>query len=368
MTKVAETVLEVDLGALRHNYEFLRSTLRPGTKFIAVVKAFAYGHDSRIIAPFLEKLGVDYFAVAYTSEGIELREAGVRTPIMVLHPQHVHFNSIIDSQLEPCIYSRRVLSLFLETARSRNIKTYPVHLKFNTGLNRLGFEEKEVAALVYQLGQQQYIRAASLFSHLAASEDLNEEAFTRNQIELFKTMAAAFEKQAGYKPLLHQCNTSGILCYPDAHFDMVRSGIGLYGYGNDETKDKLLRRVGTLKTIISQIHHLEKGESLGYNRGYIAEHSTVTATLPLGHADGIGRQYGKGKAFVNINGKKAPIIGNVCMDMLMVDITGIDCQEGDEVIVYGGFPTAEEFAATAGTISYELITGISRRVKRIYTE
>ncbi|MGS2762521.1 alanine racemase [Sinomicrobium sp. M5D2P9] len=368
MSKVAETVLEVDLGALRHNYEYLKSTLRPGTKFIAVVKAFAYGHDSSKIAPFLEKLGVDYFAVAYTSEGIELREAGIRTPVMVLHPQSVHFDDLVDYHLEPCIYSNRILSLFLETAKMRSLEAYPVHLKFNTGLNRLGFDESEVEQTVLALGRQTNIKAASLFSHLAASEDPDEETFTQNQIIAFQRIAGTFEKLAGYKPLLHQSNTSGILCHPEARFDMVRSGIGLYGYGNDEIKDKLLRPVGTLKTVISQIHQLEKGDSLGYNRGYIAERTTITATLPLGHADGIGRQYGKGRGYVSVNGHKAPIIGNVCMDMLMIDITGIDCKEGDEVIVYGKNPTAEEFAATANTISYELITGISRRVKRVYIQ
>lgn len=368
MSKVAETVLEVDLGALRHNYEFLKSTLRPGTKFIAVVKAFAYGHDSRRIAPFLEKLGVDYFAVAYTSEGIELREAGIQTPVMVLHPQSVHFDDLADHRLEPCIYSHRILSLFLETAKTRKMDAYPVHLKFNTGLNRLGFGEHEVEGVVTALQEQTNIKAVSLFSHLAASEDPDEEVFTRNQIAAFRRIADNFEKLAGYRPLLHQSNTSGILCHPDARFDMVRSGIGLYGYGNDEIKDRLLRPVGSLKTVISQIHQLEKGDSLGYNRGYIAEKTTMTATLPLGHADGIGRQYGKGKGCVSVNGQKAPIIGNVCMDMLMIDVTGIDCKEGDEVIVYGKNPTAEEFAATANTISYELITGISRRVKRVYIE
>lgn len=368
MSKVAETVLEVNLGALRHNYNYLKSTLRPGTKFIAVVKAFAYGHDSRRIAPFLEKLGVDYFAVAYTSEGIELREAGVQTPVMVLHPQSVHFDDLADYKLEPCIYSERILSLFLETAKTTKLEAYPVHLKFNTGLNRLGFDENDVERIVPVLKGQTNIKAVSLFSHLAASEDPDEEVFTRNQITAFQRIADNFEKLAGYKPLLHQSNTSGILCHPEARFDMVRSGIGLYGYGNDDIKDKLLRPVGTLKTVISQIHRLEKGDSLGYNRGYIAEKPTVTATLPLGHADGIGRQYGKGRGYVSVNGQKAHIIGNVCMDMLMIDITGINCKEGDEVIIYGISPTAEEFAATANTISYELLTGISRRVKRIYIE
>lgn len=369
MQKVAETVLEIDLGALRHNYEYLKSTLRPGTKFIAVVKAFAYGHDATKIAPFLEKLGVDYFAVAYTSEGIELREAGIRTPVLVLHPQSVHFDSLIDHSLEPCIYSDHVMARFLEIAKARGVKDHPVHLKFNTGLNRLGFGEKDAERVFTAISGNRSVKVASVFSHLAASEDPDEDHFTRSQIDAFRRIAAIFENIAGYRPLLHQSNTSGILCHPEAQFDMVRSGIGLYGYGNDEIQNRHLRPIGTLKTVISQIHRLEKGDSLGYNRAFIAEKTTLTATLPLGHADGIGRPYGNGKGRVRINGRYAPIIGNVCMDMLMVDVTDINCREGDEVVVYGkGHPTAEEFAATAGTIPYELITGISRRVKRVYIE
>ncbi|UGU18282.1 alanine racemase [Sinomicrobium kalidii] len=366
MPEVAETVLEIDLGALRANYEYLRSTLRPETRFMAVVKAFAYGHDATKIAPYLEQLGVDYFAVAYTSEGIELREAGIKTPILVLHPQSVHFNRLVDYSLEPCIYSDYVMTGFLETAKARKLSDYPVHLKFNTGLNRLGFDEGDAEKVFAAISRNPSLKVASVFSHLAASEDPDEVSFTRSQIDAFLRIAAVFEDIEGYRPLLHQCNTSGILCYPEAQFDMVRSGIGLYGYGNDSEKGKHLCPVGTLKTVISQIHLLKKGDSLSYNRAFVAEKPTRTATLPLGHADGIGRQYGNGRGYVRINGKYAPIIGNVCMDMLMVDITHIDCREGDEVVVYGKNPTAAEFAATAGTISYELITGISRRVKRVY--
>jgi alanine racemase len=201
---------------------------------------------------------------------------------------------------------------------------------------------------------------------LAASEDLNEKEFTLNQIEKFKSIAENITKVMGYKPLLHICNTSGILNYPEAHFDMVRSGIGLYGFGNSEKENKNFKPIGTLKTIISQIHEIEKGESVGYNRAFKTEAFLRTATLPIGHADGIGRQYGKGKGFVIINNKRAHILGNVCMDMIMVDVTNIDCEEGDEVLVFGPNSTAENLAETANTISYELITAISQRVKRSY--
>jgi alanine racemase len=201
---------------------------------------------------------------------------------------------------------------------------------------------------------------------LAASEDLNERAFTLYQIETFKTIAENFIDRIGYKPMLHTCNTSGILNYPEAHFDMVRSGIGLYGFGNSEKENQNLIPIASLKTIISQIHKIEKGESVGYNRAFKSPGFLKTATLPIGHADGIGRQYGNGKGYVIINGQQAPIIGNVCMDMIMVNITDIDCNEGDEVIVFDAKSTAENLAETTGTISYELITGISQRVNRVF--
>ncbi|WP_461532577.1 alanine racemase [Sinomicrobium sp.] len=366
MSKVTETVFEVDLNALRHNFEYLRSKLQPGTKFLAVVKAYAYGHGAPTTALFLEELGVDYFAVAYTGEGIELREAGVQAPVIVLHPQPTHFEDILRYKLEPSLYSKGVLQRFASVAEIRGLHEYPVHLKFNTGLNRLGFDSGDVEKVVAFIKQHTAVKPVSLFSHLAASEDPKELDFSRSQISDFKQIAERFESLAGFRPLLHQCNTSGILCYPEAHFDMVRSGIGLYGYGNSPEYSTQLQPVGSLKSVISQLHRLEKGQSLGYNRGFIAEKTTVTATLPIGHADGIGRQYGKGKSSVLVNGQVAPILGNVCMDMLMIDVTDIDCREGDEVIIFGKNHSAEELAASAGTISYELITAISRRVKRVY--
>lgn len=365
MPKARETVLEIDLDALAHNYKYLRSKLQEDVKFMAVVKASGYGSEVVEIAKKLVELGVDYFAVAYTSEGIALRKAGIETPIQVLHPQSVNFEEIIENCLEPSLYSKFVLEEFIKTAERLEQKQYPVHIKFNTGLNRLGFSEKETAVVSEFLKNTEAVKAKSLFSHLAASEDWREREFTLMQIHTFRKIAIKLYDELGYRPLLHICNTSAIINYPKAHFDMVRSGIGLYGFGNDETEDQKLRPIGTLKTIISQIHQLEKGESLGYNRAFLAEKTTKTATLPIGHADGINRQYGNGRGGVFINGKYAPIIGNVCMDMIMVDVTGIDCEEGDEVIIFGGPQHATEFASKGKTISYELITGISQRVKRV---
>ncbi|RED50694.1 alanine racemase [Seonamhaeicola aphaedonensis] len=366
MLKAQETVLEIDLNALKHNFKHLKSKLNNNTKFLAVVKAFGYGSDAIEIAKYLQNLNVDYFAVAYANEGVDLRKAGISKPILVLHPLTSNFKAIIEYCLEPSLYNIKVLNEFIEVAAKENQTNYPVHIKFNTGLNRLGFNKNDLDQIVTKLKNTSSVKVKSIFSHLAASEDLDEKAFTLNQIETFKTIAQNFIEAIGYKPILHTCNTSGILNYPEAHFDMVRSGIGLYGFGNSEKENKNLKPIASLKTVISQIHKIDRGESVGYNRAYKSAGFVKTATLPIGHADGIGRQYGNEKGYVIINGKQAPIIGNVCMDMIMVNVTDIDCKEGDEVIVFDTISTAENLAQTAGTISYELITSISQRVKRIF--
>ena len=368
MPKARETVLEIDLNALEHNYKYLRSKVDKDVKLMAVIKAYAYGNDALAIAEKIGALGADYLAVAYTAEGIALRKAGIELPILVLHPQSINFKELVENCLEPSIYSKFVLKAFIKTAEELNQKNYPVHLKFNTGLNRLGFAPAETDMVGELLKQTTSIKAASFFSHLAASEDWREREFTLKQIHMFQKMAIKLFDELGYQPLLHICNTSGIINYPEAAFDMVRTGIGLYGFGNEELQDQKLRPIGTLKTIISQIHELEKGDTVGYNRAFVAKGQTKTATLPIGHADGINRQYGNGRAGVYVNDNYAPIIGNVCMDILMIDITGIECEEGDEVIVFGGPQHVTRLAEKGNTISYELITGISQRVKRLLIE
>ncbi len=366
MDKVGETTLEISLSALAHNYRYLKSTLNGETKFLAVVKAFAYGSDMVAVASKLETLGVDYFAVAYVKEGVLLREAGITSPILVLHPQETNFEQLIASCLEPSLYSPRILRSFLATAKAHKQTNYPVHLKFNTGLNRLGFWENDVAYIIKTLGAEKALRITSVFSHLAASEDEAEKAFSLGQIKTFTTITENLNSQLGYMPMRHLLNTSGIINYPQAQFDMVRSGIGLYGFGNDKTIDRVLRPVVTLKTIISQLHKIEPGETVGYNRAFTANGYGMTATLPIGHADGISRHYGHGKTTVYINGQAAPIIGNVCMDMIMVDVTHIPCKEGDEVLVFGrAEQSAEAFAQSGNSISYEILTAISQRVKRV---
>jgi alanine racemase len=368
MAKAGETILEIDLSALENNYRYLRSQIQPETKFMAVVKAYAYGSDAQAIALRLQELGADYFAVAYVNEGIFLRKAGITQPILVLHPQQVSFDIMIDHCLEPSIYSKKILSGFISTAQEMKVENYPVHLKFNTGLNRLGFSLEDIPEISNTFKHQTAIKAIAVLSHLAASEDLNEAEFTKSQLSLFKKICDETDVAFPEKPLKHVLNTSGIINYPEAQYDMVRSGIGLYGYGNHLDVDEQLKPVGTLKTIIAQLHTIPAGETVGYNRKYRSNSPTTTATLPLGHADGIGREYGHGKTYVSVHGKKAPIIGNVCMDMIMVDVTGIDCSEGDEVIVFGKGLPATEFSETANTISYELLTGLSQRINRVIIE
>ena len=365
MLQTSDTILEIDLGALAHNYQFIRSQLHPDTRLLGVVKAFAYGSESLAVARKLEGLGADYLAVAYTEEGVTLRKGGVRLPIMVLHPQPSGFYALIEHCLEPALYAPRILKLFVETLEVLKQKEYPVHLKFNTGLNRLGFWENDLNWIKEQLKETSCLKVRSILSHLAASDDPDQENFTRRQIETFGNIVEQYERLFPAPVIKHLLNTSGILNYPEAQWDMVRSGIGLYGYSNDLETDSKLRAVARLKTRISQIHQIEPGEWVGYNKGYVAPDFRSTATLPIGHADGIGRQYGQGRGFVWIQGKKAPIIGNVCMDMLMVDISGIDCREGDEVVLFGNMHSAELFAKGAQTISYELLAGISQRVPRV---
>lgn len=359
------TRLEIDLNALKHNYTYLKSKLAEKVKMMAVVKAFGYGSDACEVALYLEELGVDYFAVAYANEGKALRKAGVQTPILVLHPQPDNFNTIIEHCLEPSLYSARVFKEFSAFAKAKQQQNYPVHLKFNTGLNRLGFWENDTDWILDRLKETTTIKVASIFSHLAASEDMEEKTFTQNQIASFTKTADTLLKALPYTPFLHQSNTSAIINYPEAQFDMVRTGIGLYGYGNTPEEDQNLRPVASLKSVISQIHTIEPGETVGYNRAYKANHYEKTATIPIGHADGISRAYGNGVGYVTIHGKKAPIIGNVCMDMLMVNITDIACKEGDDVTLFGEEVSAVDVSATIHSISYELLTAVSQRIKRV---
>ncbi len=360
------TVLEIDGNALQHNLQYFKRKLERTTKVLVVVKAFGYGTEAVKIAKFLRK-DVDYFAVAYTDEGIALREAGIETPILVLHPQIQNLQLIIDYKLEPNLYNFKILTAFLALADAQVLLNYPVHIKFNTGLNRIGFWHSDVPQIIATFKATHHAQVTSIFSHLAASEDLNEKEFTTTQIHNFAYIVKQFYTHLNYKPIIHLLNTSGIINYPQGQFDMVRLGIGLYGFGNDQKETKALKNVMLLKSIISQVHYVEPGESVGYNRAFIAERKTKTATIPIGHADGISRKLGNKNYAVLVNQQKAPIIGNVCMDMIMIDITNIDCKEGDEIMVFNSQEMVNEMAHKSDTISYEILTAISQRVKRLLT-
>ncbi len=369
MATYHQTVLEINLDALVQNFQYLKSRLQSKTRFLAVVKANAYGSDAIKIAKKLEKLGADYLAVAYTNEGIILRKNGIKAPILVLHPQINNLDKCIDYSLEPNLYSFATLRYFLKLASKKNTVNYPVHIKFNTGLNRLGFVEDDVFEVSEILNKTFNVQPITVFSHLAASEDLDEKKFTLQQIKRFNSIIEKVKKTFHTKPLFHLCNTSGILNYPEAHYDMVRSGIGLYGFSNILSFQKNFCPIASLKSVVSQIHTISKGESVGYNRAYICKsESEKIAVIPVGHADGISRSYGGGKGWVTINGKKAPIVGNVCMDVIMVKTTHLPCKEGDEVIFFGKNPTAETLTREVQSISYELITAISPRIKRVFIE
>jgi len=362
------TVLEIDLNAIDYNLNYFKSKIKNSTKILAVVKAFGYGSNAVEIAKHIESK-VHYFAVAYLDEGIALRNAGVKLPILVLHPLKSNFEKIIKYNLEPNIYSLDLLQSFIEISKNLNLKNYPIHIKFNTGLNRLGFSKSDISKISTIVNKQDAIEIISMFSHIAASEDLEERAFTLQQIDTFNTLSKALITKLKNTPFKHMLNTSGIINYAnEAQFDMVRLGIGLYGFGNDKQITTTLKNVLTLKSVISQIHTINKGESVGYNRAYTATTKIQTATIPIGHADGISRQLGKGVGYVYINNQKAPIVGNVCMDMIMVNITEINCFEGDEVLIYKNKEHIEDLSNRLNTIPYELITAISQRIRRVLKE
>ena len=354
-----KTVLEIDLKALEHNFNVISSMTK--TKIMAVVKANGYGSNSVEIAKKLESLNVDYFAVAFASEGAVLRKSGVKTPILVLLPQVASFSEIVEYNLEPSLYSFYFLENFHNYLSSNNIKKYPCHFKINTGLNRVGFNEEETKKAIGKITNYDHIRLISLYSHLAATDDVKESKFTLSQINLFKKITSSIKSEISYNPFLHMSNTSGILNYPQCKFDMVRVGIGLYGYNN--YLNQKLQPVHTLKSVIAQIIEAKRGDTIGYNRAYFCEEQIRVGIIPLGHADGISRSFAK-NAYVVINSKKAKVIGNICMDVFMVKLNGIKSEEGDEVVIFNKENNAECFAKTVGTISYEILTNLSERIER----
>lgn len=364
--KTHETVLEINLNAISHNFNFYKSKLLPETKTMVMVKAFGYGNGSYEIAKLLAFHKVDYLGVAFADEGVVLRKSGIKSAIIVMNPENSAFSTMISYQLEPEIYSLPELKTFLTEAKKHSLYEYPIHIKLNTGMNRLGFNDTHFEELIAILESTNSVKVASIFSHLATSDMPEERKFTLQQIKLFQKWSSYLMDQLRIKPIRHILNTSGIFNFPEYQMEMVRLGIGLYGVGNSKQENEKLQNVTTLKTIILQLNDVEEGESVGYGRRFIADKPTKTATIPIGYADGIRRAYGNGKGEVSINGKRAKIIGSICMDMMMIDVTDTGAVVGDEVIIFGEEIPITEIALKWETIPYEVMTSISQRVKRIF--
>ena len=364
-----QTVLEINLDAMAHNLQAHRRLLRPTTRIMAMVKAFSYGSGSYEIANLLQFQKVDYLAVAYADEGVHLRNSGITLPIMIMNPETTAFETIVQHRLEPELFSFSILNAFRGYLEEEGIQRYPVHIKLDTGMHRLGFLPSEIPALAQLLRTDATLEVKSVFSHLAASEDPAEDAFTREQAARYRQGAAILEEALPYPFLKHIDNTAGAIRHPDLQMDMVRLGIGLYGVNSAGSGPITLEEVSTLKTTIAQIHRLAPGETVGYNRRGRITQPSVIATVRIGYADGYPRRLGNGVGKMMVRGVLAPTIGNIAMDMLMLDITGINgVEEGDEVVVFGKDLPVEHVAAWAGTIPYEILTGISQRVRRVYFE
>lgn len=361
-----ETVLEINLDALTLNYNFYKQKLQNTTKIMVMVKAFGYGNGGYEIAKQLEHLKVGYLGVAFADEGIALRKAGITTPIMVLNPEISSYKAMIAYNLEPEMYSVSGLTSFIELAKEKNLNGYPIHLKMDTGMHRLGFEKSEVSELISLLKHNNFVKVTSVFSHLAASDNFDFKTFTLQQIQLFESLVSELSAALNIQPIRHILNTSGIFNFPEYQFEMVRLGIGIYGVGNSEEEQISLENVSVLKSIISQIRTVNENESIGYSRKFVVQKQMKIATIPIGYADGIRRAWGNEKGYVMIHNQKATILGNICMDMLMVDVTSIPCEERDEVIIFGENPHVQEIASVCDTIPYEILTSISQRVKRIF--
>jgi len=361
--KIHGTILEVNLDALTHNLNFYRNKLTPNTKLMVMVKALAYGSGSYEVAHLLQFHRVDYLAVAYADEGIYLREHGISLPIMVMNPSEDAFEKIVNYHLEPEIYSIRLLES-LQSYLTLTKKNCSIHLEIETGMHRLGIEEKDIDKLCIILKNNPSIRIKSIFSHLAASEDSNQDSFSKKQINQFQKLAKHIESTIEYSCIKHILNSAGIIRFPEAHMDMVRLGIGLYGIG--VAGEESLIPVSRLKTTISQIKEIPIGDSVGYGRKKIATQPLRIATIAIGYADGFSRAFSNGVGSVWVNGKKASVVGNVCMDMTMIDITTIDAKEGDEVVIFGKELSITKVADWIHTIPYELLTQLNDRVKRVY--
>lgn len=365
--KIHETVFEINLNALINNLNYYKTILKPKTKLMAMVKAFSYGSGSFEIANILQFYRVNYLAVAYVDEGTELRMNGVTLPIMVMSPDVSSFEMLLSNCLEPEIYNFRILKSFIDFIRHKKVENYPIHLKIDTGMHRLGFEKNELHDLIDLLNtNNKCIQIKSVFTHLVSSEDPQNDDFTKHQLEVFDSICKTLEVETKQKFLRHSLNTAGISRFPNAQSDMVRLGIGLYGIPTTAKDAKHLQPIGTLRTTITQIKDVEAGDSIGYGRKATLSRKSRIATVKIGYADGLSRALSNGVGSLLVNGKLAPIVGNVCMDMTMLDVTDIACNEGDDVIVFNDVLKVETIAQQLNTNAYEILTNVSQRVKRIY--
>ncbi len=367
--KVHQTVLEVNLNAIVHNLNQYQQLLSPTTRVMAMVKAFAYGSGGAEIAGILQFHKVDYLGVAYADEGVELRRAGINLPVMIMNPEEYTFDSIIENNLEPDIYSFGLLEKLDDYLVSAGLQEYPVHIELESGMNRLGFEPSSMQRLVMELTKNNSFKVVSVFSHLAGSEDPAEDEFTMQQFRIFTDAAAALQNGLGYRLIRHIANSAAIVRQPSLQMDMVRLGIGMYGIDSSGSGKVELQPVAELKSTIAQLKNVAAGEAVSYNRTGRVQRDSIIATVRIGYADGYSRRLGNGVGKMLVNGRPAPVIGTVCMDMTMIDVTDIEgVKEGDEVIVFGKDLPLQQLADWAGTIPYEMMTGISQRVKRIYFE
>jgi len=366
--KVHQTVMSIDLAALRQNLDTYRTTLKPGVKTMAMVKAFAYGSGSYEIANVLQYSGIDYLAVAYTDEGVTLRKAGIKVPVMVMSPDATSFDRMIAWKLEPELYNFRSFEAFASIADTLGVQEYPVHIKLDTGMHRLGFGPDDMAALGARLAASPQIKVASIFSHLAASDDATEDEFTMQQAARFEKMSSELMTGLAYKPLRHISNSAGIARHETLQYDMVRLGLGLYGIDTSSRLEGKLKHISTLRTSIAQLRDVPAGDSIGYGHHTFATRDMRIATICIGYADGYPRTMGHGQAHVLIKGIKAPTVGIICMDMCMVDVTDIPyVAEGDDAIIFSEELPVTQLARWGKTIPYEIMAGISQRVKRVYT-
>lgn len=362
--KVHETILEINLNAMVDNLNYYRSFLLPDTKMVCMVKASAYGAGSYEIAKTLQDHRVDYLAVAVADEGSALRKAGITSSIIIMNPEMTAFKTMFDYKLEPEVYSFHLLDALIKEAEKQGITNFPIHIKLDTGMHRLGFAPEDIPALIRKLKNQSAVLPRSVFSHFVGSDSAQFDTFTLQQNEIFAKASSELQEAFPHKILRHICNSAGIERFPHAHYDMVRLGLGLYGI--NPVNNEFIHNVSTLKTTILQIHDVPAEDTVGYSRKGILTRPSRIAALPIGYADGLDRHLGCGHGYCLVNGEKAPYVGNICMDVCMIDVTGIDCQEGDRVEIFGDNLPASILSDILGTIPYEILTSVSERVKRIY--